>query len=342
MSETTDDGGAIRRVRTFWRRTLRGPSPGARIEIYEELAPTLGAGIGLRQALRATAERHRGLKRRTVELLAAGLERDVSLSETMRANPDSFTRIEAALISTGERTGRLDVAFRGAAAQLERARGVRNRLLQAIAYPLLLVHCFILMCSVVRMFGGGSFVLTLVPSLIGFWGAVFVLASLHAANADRAAYARLIQRIPIVGRVVRAGALARFARALAALHGGGVPYDESLRVAAEASGNALLRADAAVAIHALARGAPLPVALEQITTIPSDDLGLLVAGEQSGELEAAALRVADLEDERFDVVVKRMASVLPGVLVAIMGVVVAAYAFSFYAGRYAEIDKMFK
>jgi type II secretory pathway component PulF len=342
MTETTDDRGAMTRVRTFWRRALLGPSPGARIEIYEELAPTLGAGIGLREALRSTAERHGGTKRRTVELLAAGLERDVAPSETMRANPDSFTPIEAALLSTGERTGRLDIAFRGAAAQLERSRGVRNRLLQAVAYPLLLVHCFILMCSVVRMFGGGSFILTLLPMLIGFWGTIVVIASLHAANADRPGYARFLHRIPIVGRVVRAGALARFARSFAALHGGGVPYDESLRVAADASGNAVLRADAAVAIHALSRGAPLPAALDQMTTIPSDDRGILIAGEQSGELEAAGLRVANLEDERFDVVVKRMASVLPGILVAIMGIVIGAYAFHFYAGQYAELDKMLK
>ena len=342
MSETTDDRGAMTRVRTFWRRALLGPSPGARIEIYEELAPTLGAGIGLREALRTTAERHGGIKRRTVELLADGVDRDVALSETMRANPDSFTPIEAALLATGERTGRLDVAFRGAAAQLERTRGVRNRLLQAVAYPLLLVHCFILMCSVVHMFGGGSFLLVFVPSLVGFWGTIFVIASLHAANADRPGYARFVHRIPIVGRVVRAGALARFARSLAALHGGGVPYDESLRAAADAAGNAQLRADAALAIHALSQGAPLPVALAQMSSLPSDDRGLLVAGEQSGELEAAAVRVANLEDERFDVVVKRMASVLPGILVAVMGMLVAAYAFQFYASQYADLDKMLK
>jgi type IV pilus assembly protein PilC len=198
------------------------------------------------------------------------------------------------------------------------------------------------MCSVVRMFGGGSFVLTLVPALVAFWGTIILVASLHAANADRPGYARFLHAIPIVGRVVRAGALARFARSFAALHGGGVTYDESLRIAADASGNAVLRADAAVAIHALSRGATFPLALDQMTTIPSDDRGLLIAGEQSGELEAAAVRVANLEDERFDVVVKRMASLLPGMLVAIMGIIIGAYAIQFYAGQYAELDKMLK
>jgi type II secretory pathway component PulF len=322
------------RVRAFWRRTLRGPGAGARLEVYEELAPTLGAGIGLREALHMSADRHRGAKRRMLDLLADGLERDVPLSETMRKNPDVFTPIEAALVATGERSGRIDAAFGEAAAQLERARRVRNRVIQAIAYPVLLVHCFILMCSLVRMFGGGSFLSIALPSFLAFWGGLFALASIHAACAGQAGYARLVVRLPVIGRVVRAGALARFFRSFAALHGAGVAYDECLRVGADASGDGVIRADAAIAVYALAQGAPLPAALAQMTSIPTDDRSLLIAGEQSGELEAAAKRASALEEDRFDVVLKRALALLPGCLVALIGLAVGWYAISFYAGLY--------
>src|SRR5262245_22548887 len=222
------------RVRAFWRRTLRGPGTGARLEVYEELAPTLAAGIGVREALHMSADRHRGAKRRMLDLLADGLERNVPLSETMRTNPEVFTPIEAALVATGERSGRIDAAFADAAVQLERTRKVRNRIIQAIAYPVLLVHCFILMCSLVRMFGGGSFLAIALPSLLAFWGGLFVLASVHAACAGRAGYARFVVALPVIGRVVRAGALARFFRSFAVLHGAGVAYEECLLVGANA------------------------------------------------------------------------------------------------------------
>jgi type II secretory pathway component PulF len=333
MTPPPDDG-AVRRMLSFWRRTVRGPSLGARIAIYDELAPTVGAGIGVREALHATAARHGGAKRHAVELLAEGLARDVPLSETMRANPDHFTPMESAVVSTGERSGRLDVAFRGASAQLDRAKNVRDRMLQAVAYPLVLVHCFILMCAIVASFQGRSFLAIALPSFVLFWGVVLGSVSAHAALRDRRGYARALHRLPVVGRVVRAGALARFARAFGALHGAGVPYGEALRVAADAGGDAELRAQTAVAVHALDRGATLPEALAVIDELPSEDRGLLVAGEHSGELESAAHRVATLEDERFDVAVKRASSVLPGVLVVIMGALVGFYAISFYANLY--------
>jgi type II secretory pathway component PulF len=326
----------LSRVRAFWRRTLRGPGVGGRIEIYEELAPTVGAGIGIREALDACADRHGGAKRRALMLLADALARDVPLSETMRAHPETFSAVEAALVATGERTGRLDAAFRAAAAQLERSRGVRNRIVQAVAYPVLLVHCFILMCSLVRMFGGGSFLGIALPSFVAFWGGLFVLTSVHVALSRDARYSQILASLPVAGRVVRAGALGRFLRAFAALHGAGVAYEDCLRLSAEASADGAVGADAETAIRSLAGGAPLAFALSQMSTIPVDDRGLLLAGEQSGELETAANRAAALEESRFDVVLKRATTLLPGCLVLLIGIAVGWYAISFYAGIYKD------
>jgi type IV pilus assembly protein PilC len=326
----------LERVRAFWRRTLRGPGLGARIEIYEELAPTVGAGIGIRQAIAFAADRHGGAKRRALDLLGDGLERDAPLSATMMRHPDVFSPVEAGLVATGERTGRLDAAFRSASEQLERARGVRNRIVQAFAYPVLLVHCFILMVSIVRSFREGSFFGTAIPWIAAFWGVLVLTASAHAALSRSPAYAQTLAALPLIGRVVRAGALGRFLRCFAALHGAGVAYEDCLRISADASADGAIRADAEAAARALAGGAPLVVALSQMPTIPSDDRGLLIAGEQSGELESAANRAAQIEENRFDVVLKRTAALLPGCLVVIIGVAVGWYAISFYAGLYGS------
>lgn len=324
----------LSRVRAFWRRTLRGPGVGARIEIYEELAPTVGAGIGIREALAASAGRHGGAKHRALTLLLDGLGRDVPLSETMRRSPDAFSGLEAALVATGERTGRLDAAFRAAAAQLERTRSVRNRIVQAVSYPMLLVHCFILMVSIVGAANGHSFVKTALPSFAAFWGGLFLLTSIHVALALEATYANVLAAVPIVGRVVRAGALGRFLRSFAALHGAGIAYEDCLRLSAAASNDGAVLADANAAARSLAGGAPLSEALGRMSTIPVDDRGLLIAGEQSGDLEAAANRAAGLEEDRFDVVLKRATALLPGCLVMLIGIAVGWYAISFYAGLY--------
>ena len=332
----------IDRVRAFWRRTLRGPGVGARIETYEELAPTVGAGIGIREAVHFAADRHGGAKRRMLDLLADGLERDVPLSATMLRNPDVFSAVEAALVATGERTGRLDAAFRAAAAQLEKTRATRNRIIQATAYPFFVLHIFVLTLSIVRASGGHSFLATALMLLAVIWGTLLGVVSVHAAIADSPSYARFLGHLPVIGTALTSAALTRFSRAFAALHGAGMTYDESLRIAAEASGSPLLRAEAAVANDAMARGAPFPVAIAQMPSIPPEARGLLSAGEQSGELESAAQRVAALQEERGDVVTKRAISLLPGCLIALVGIAVGALYLSVMGNYLKQLDDVMK
>lgn len=334
--------GAVPSVRAFWRRTLSGPSVGARIAMYEEIAPGLGAGIGVREVLRTAAARHGGAKRRAIEILAEGVDRDAGLSATMLANPEHFTVLEAALVATGERTGRLDAAFRAAAAQLDKTRATRNRVIQACAYPLFLVHALVATMGMVHMFGGGSFLAVVLPAFALIWGGFVAVASINAAFAGRPGYRRFVERIPVVGAVVKTSSMTRFARAFAALHGAGMSHDESLRIAADASGSALLRADAAIACYALSKGQSLPAALTLMPSLPGEAQGILIAGEQSGELEAAAARVAALAEERGDVVAKRAITLLPGCLVLIVGLAVALLAFSVIGGYYKSMLDVIK
>ena len=338
-------GGALRRVRTFWGRILSGPPAAARIEIYEELAPSLAAGIGVREALDLAAGRHAGKKRRAVDLLADGVARDVPMSETMRGHPEAFSVLEAAILSSGERTGRLDVAFRTAAAQLDRQRATQNRLIQACTYPFVLLHCLILIPSlglILPQHGLLGWLAFVIPALATLWLVLLGGISFVAAYSDRPAFARFAARIPIVGRAVTSSAIARFARSLGALHGAGVTYDESLRIAAETSGNALLMEESRAAVLVLRTGGTFPDALGRLRTIPHEDQGLLLAGEQSGELEASAKRVAELEEERFEVVTKRAIAVLPTVLVGIVGLAVAVIAFRVIGGYYKSLTDMLR
>jgi type II secretory pathway component PulF len=203
------------------------------------------------------------------------------------------------------------------------------------------LHFLFAVMAFVRWTGGnGGFLLAFVPPFLLLWTAIFLAVSLHAGLRGGRGYARFLESIPALGRALRAASLARFARAFQTLHGAGVSYDETLRVAAEASGHAAIAADSEEARTALLRGEPFPSALERMRSIPSDDRGLLVAGEQSGDLEAAAGRVAQMEEDRFEVAAKRAFSLLPGVLMILVGAAVAWFVFSFYLSRYADILNM--
>jgi type II secretory pathway component PulF len=79
---------------------------------------------------------------------------------------------------------------------------------------------------------------------------------------------------------------------------------------------------------------PFSAALEQMPSVPSDVRGILTSGEHAGELESAAVRVAEFQEERGEVVTKRALALLPGCLVLIIGLAVAAWAFQVLGGIY--------
>ncbi len=334
MEPTADRGEFTAAVKRFWRRVLRSPSPRARIEVYGELAPLVAAGIGVRDAVRREAERHSGAKRRLLAALDDGLARDVPPSETMRAHPEVFSALEAAIVATGERTGRLDVAFREAARQIERAKATRDRTIQACIYPLFVLHFLIAgmtLGTIAASRGMGAYFAFVVPTLALLWGAILGAVSVHAGLAPRPGYERFLRALPVVGRIRRASGLARFARAFSALHGAGVPYDACLRTAADASGDAALREETYRVAPDVARGDPLPSILSRIASLPPDTVTFLAAGEHAGDLEMSLARVADMEDERAEVAVRRLLSVLPGILIAIVGLIVAWVVIGYYA-----------
>lgn len=320
------DGKAIA---AFWRRSLRGPTARTRMLLYDEIAPSLGAGVGLRQSLEGARARHGGRgRRRALDALAGAAASGTSLAEAMRAEPDVFSPLETALVAAGERTGRLDAAFRAASAELSKARAASSRTLQASLYPLFLAHFFVLVP--LPLARGASVTGFALPLLAALWAAAAGLTSLHVGLRGSRGYAAALARIPVVGGLRRAGSLARFARCLAALHASGSSHGESVRLAADASGDAEVRADASVAAHLLDRGASLPQAFDAMACLPQDDRNLLVAGEQSGELESAATRVADLEQARRDALLGRTMALLPALLVLLVGLAVAWLAISFY------------
>ncbi len=333
-----------KRAAAFWRRVLSGATPRARLDLYTEIASMTAAGIAVRQALRFIAERQHGARRRLAQALSEPAERGESLSSGLRAHPELFPPIETELVAAGERTGRVDAAFRATAAQVERTLALRNRVISAALYPLFLVHFGIVVLSIplVGMQRGlGAWLLFVVPVLLLLWGALGAAVTAHVAFAESPRYGRALFAVPVLGRALRAAALSRFLRALSALHGAGVQFDEALLAAGAAAGNGVLREEARAAARLTASGESLTVALAGVATLPRESLAQVAGAEQSGDLESALLRVADLEQERADASATRATALLPGCLVALvaLGVAWVAYAVVWrgYFGPILEI-----
>jgi general secretion pathway protein F len=269
--------------------------------------------------------------------LGVAVDRGEPLAPEMRGHPQLFSPLEIALVATGESSGRLDSSLRTLAAELERGKKLRNRLLQVGLYPVLLLHAALIIPTLGMVwapYGFGAYLTVVLTGLLLFWGTLAALASAHAVFSRSAGYGRVLLRLPGLGAALLDTAVARFSRALSVLHGAGLPLHRCVFEAAEVSGNGWTRARLASAVPLLEAGSTLSDAIRPAGVLPPQVYGLLATGEQSGDLERSMGRAADLMEERAGHRLARGVAILPILLTLIVGLVVAIMALNGIGGHY--------
>lgn len=108
-----------------------------------------------------------------------------------------------------------------------------------------------------------------------------------------------VLRLPIVGRLVRAVAMARFCRTFGSALAGGVPPPEAMTLAGLSTGNAAVQDAARRARETLEEGSTVSDSLAAGKAIfPSTIVWMLHISEQRGELAPALDECARLQEER--------------------------------------------
>src|SRR5688500_13023533 len=123
-------------ARPFARRGLGGAQLAL---LTRQLATLVGAGLPIDEALgalseQAESERQRGL---TMSLRARVME-GASLAQAMAEFPDSFPDVFRSTVAAGEQSGRLEVVLEKLADYAEARDALKQKVLAALAYPLLL------------------------------------------------------------------------------------------------------------------------------------------------------------------------------------------------------------
>ena len=156
-----------------------------------------------------------------------------------------------------------------------------------------------------------------------FAGAALVLNRLIQTERGRFAWDRMRLRLPLIGRVVRHVAIARFARTLSTLLSGGLRIVQGLEIAKAVAGNAVIRRAIEDAQEAITRGATVAGPLRQSGEFPSMVTHMIAVGEASGELDTMLSKVASTYDELVSNSLNRLTAMMgPILLVFVAGVVV--------------------
>lgn len=323
--------------------------------LLAQLATTQVSGITPYRSLGMIAQMRDDIVGRRAAMLQEALAEGATLSSALRTQIPEAGPLAGALISAGEASGALESALRRAADLLEARLRLRRKIRAALTYPMMVVVVTaslitVLLVVVVPRFEAiytstGGQLPALTRSVIALSGQmpVFaviaggltaaVLALLRRSRSDLVLARRLDaakMRVPLLGKLVRKGALARVATTISSLVGSGVPITESLGLASQTAGSAPYAVALSTARDRIGEGRPLSKALGESPLFPPLMVQLIEVGEESGSMVEVLDKYARTSAEELEEASEALTRLVEPLLMVVIGGVVAVFVLALY------------
>lgn len=338
---------SVRAIGAPWRLKLAGRKRFSLLLFSQELLALIKAGLSLFEAVEVLREKESASEVCTIlDRLLTALREGRRFSAALAEQSGYFTPLYIGLMQAAEGTSNLPQSLERYVEYQKRIDIIRTKVISASIYPLILI-CVggavtgFLVCYVVPTFAmvyqdtGAE-----LPWLSGVmlaWGVLaanhplsFLVAAvacviaiaflLHRLLRDGGA-ARLMSRLPAVGRHVQLYELSRLYITLGMLLDGGTPITNALSTAS-ATVSAPVRAKLLAVDARVRTGIPLSLALEANGLTTTISLRLLRVGEQSGQLGAMLTQAAEFYESDVSRFVDRFTRSFEPLLMTVIGLIV--------------------
>ncbi len=319
-----------------------------------ELATLLESGLTLDRALAIMTElATRAPVRTLLEAVREQVRGGADLSAAIAEHGDAFPPFFVSMVRAGEASGDLAGAVRRLATFLDRARTLRESLVSALLYPVILLGVAGLSVAVIlgvvvprisEMFADAGEALPMATRVVvalgaaveSYWwvGAIagvglwLWLRRLQANPAARLRIDRALLAVPIGGEIIAKLEASRFTRALGTLLRNGVPLVQALGIARQVVGNSWVAAALEAMTPEVEAGQGLSGPLVRAAVFPRLAAHLVRVGEEAGDMEGMLLRLADIYDVEVHSTVGRFVAVLGPLVILAMGLVIAGLILS--------------
>lgn len=316
--------------------------------ITRQLATLVAAALPIESALLAVAEQcdKPRLKNMMMSVRSKVVE-GYSLAEGLAEFPHVFDHLFRSMVAAGEKSGHLDQVLNRLADYTEQRQHMRNQILMASVYPVVMVVVSLLVIGILlaavvpKITEQFEHMGQQLPALTRFMisasevvqqHGIWVLIGLMLAMVGwqrmltkpkfKLNYDRRILKVKVIGRIVNSINTARFARTLSILNASGVPLLEAMRISADVLSNTHMRQSVAEAAARVREGASLRAALEQTKLFPPMMLHMIASGEKSGQLDGMLERAADTLDREFEMTMTVSLEIFKPLVVIILAVIV--------------------
>ena len=287
--------------------------------------------------------------------IRSSLDQGRELSAAMARHTDVFGAFYISMIRVGEMTGRLTEVFLRLNEHMEFERDVRERIKQAMRYPMFVMIAMAIAVVILnifvipvfaKVFAGFNAELPIITRgllafsswMLAWWplllaaaiGAVVVIRGYLRTPEGRYRWDARKLKLPIVGDIVLKATLARFARSFALSSQSGVPLVQALTVVAQTVDNAFIGSRIEQMRDGIERGESISRCAAATGVFTPVVLQMISVGEETGELDSLLFEIAGMYERETDYSIKGLSAAIEPVLLAVIAVLVLLLALGVF------------
>ncbi len=338
-----------------------------------QLATLIDAGLPLLRSLTVLAKQEKDVVlHKTIHALADSVQGGSTFSESMAQHPLIFNKLYINMVKAGELGGVLELVLNRLAEFQEKAQKVKNKVISAMAYPVIVLIIAILIMIFLMAFIVPKFqaifndmlngaqlplitrfviaisdvvkVMFIPPYLWLSLGAVFGVVIAYKLVTKSVGGRKFLDRValatPLFGDLLKKSSISRFSRTLGTLVTSGVPILQALNITRDTAGNEVV-ADAVSKVHdAVKEGESIVQPLEASGVFPPMVISMVDVGEETGQLPEMLLKIAEVYDDEVDNAVEGLTSLLEPIMIVVLALIVGTIVIALFMPLIEIIKQM--
>lgn len=332
-----------------------------------QFAALVNAGVAIVRGLGVLSEQCTNPKMKAALMeISADVQAGVNLSDAMSKHPDCFDGLYVSMVEAGEIGGVLDEVLNRLSKLLEDMARLQNQIKSALAYPAVVgflataifvgmtvflipifanifkdlgaelpaLTQFLLICSeVLRSYLS----LLVIGVLFALW---FLYQQYYKTPVGKLSIDTISLKIPLFGDLIQKSSIARFSRTFGALTRSGVPILTSLEIVRDTSGNQVVANAIDAAREEVQQGGMISIALLKKAVFPAMAIQMMTIGEETGQLDAMLMKIADFYEDEVEQAVKALTSILEPLMIVVVGGMVGTILLAMYLPMFKVYDSI--
>lgn len=311
-----------------------------------QLATMINAGLILSEAIDILQEQEENKKfKAALEDVSHDIKGGLTLNQALSHHKDIFPALYVNLVKAGETSGKLDEVLSKMADSLEKDREFQAKIKGAMIYPVVVLTMMVVVMLIMLIFviprltdlyKESSLDLPLPTKiLIGtsdifvkYWwlmaaivlGLVIAIKRWIKTPDGSLEYARLLLKVPIVGKIITNVTLTNFNRTFGLLTSAGIPLLEAIGIVENVTGNKVFKNALHSAYGGVERGLSLSAQIISIPIFPPIVGQMIRVGEETGKVDEIFYKLAEYFEQESDHLIKNLTVAIEPIVLIILGV----------------------